>query len=68
MTKTEAIAYAETVRNLAAMLEITVQAVYDWPEIIPEQMAARLEKISKGAMVYDHVFYMNLKKEQKQAA
>ena len=50
------------------MLGITVQAVYDWPEIIPEAMAARLEKITEGKLVYDHVFYMGLKAEKKQAA
>ena len=68
MTKTEAVAYTNSVRALAEMLEITVQAVYDWPEIIPEAMAARLEKLTEGKLSYDHVFYMNLKKEQKQAA
>jgi hypothetical protein len=68
MTKTEAVAHTNSVRALAEMLEITVQAVYDWPEIIPEAMAARLEKLTEGQLAYDHIFYMNLKKEQKQAA
>lgn len=68
MTKTQAVDYAGSVKGLAAMLGITVQAVYDWPEIIPEAMAARLEKITEGKLVYDHVFYMGLKAEKKQAA
>ncbi len=65
MTKTEAVADAGSVRRLAANLGITVQAVYDWPEVIPEAMAARLEKLTNGRLVYDHVLYMTLKDKKK---
>ena len=68
ITKANAVNAIGSVRELAAMLNITVQAVYDWPDVIPEAMAARLEKLTNGKLVYDHEFYMAYKKDKKKAA
>lgn len=68
ITKANAVNAIGSVRELAAMLNITVQAVYDWPDVIPEAMAARLEKLTNGKLAYDHEFYMAYKNDKKKAA
>lgn len=68
ITKANAVNAIGSVKELAALLGISVQAVYDWPDVIPEAMAARLEKLTEGKLKYDHVFYMEYKNERKQAA
>ena len=68
ITKANAVDAIGSVKELAAMLNITVQAVYDWPDVIPEAMAARLEKLTDGKLKYDHVLYMSYKNDKKKAA
>lgn len=68
ITKANAVNAIGSVKELAAMLNISVQAVYDWPDVIPEAMAARLDRITNGQLRYDHVFYMAHKRAKKQAA
>jgi len=68
ITKANAVNAIGSVKELAAMLNISVQAVYDWPDVIPEAMAARLDRITNGKLRYDHEFYMAYKNERKKAA
>ena len=68
ITKANAVDAIGSVKELAAMLHITVQAVYDWPDVIPEAMAARLDRITEGQLKYDHAFYMAYKNDKKKAA
>ncbi len=68
ISKANAVDAIGSVKELAALLGISVQAVYDWPDVIPEAMAARLEKLTNGKLVYDHEFYMAYKNDKKKAA
>ncbi len=68
ISKANAVDAIGSVKELAALLGISVQAVYNWPDVIPEAMAARLEKLTNGKLVYDHEFYMAYKNDKKKAA
>jgi hypothetical protein len=44
---------AEAVNTIAALLDITVQSVYQWGDLVPPVSAARLAKKSRGALTFD---------------
>jgi len=57
MYKSSAIAFFGNGAKLAAILNITNGAVYQWPDIIPEKQAMKLERITGGILVYDASLY-----------
>lgn len=71
MKTIDSITYYGTTAALAAVLGVTSGAISQWGEFVPEWVAARLEKETKGKLKYDHVFYKDMArvaKKQKQAA
>jgi transcriptional repressor of cell division inhibition gene dicB len=69
MKKQTVIEYFGSINKTAAVLEIAHTSVIGWDDdVIPEGMAARLEKLTDGKLKYDHEFYMAYKKARKQAA
>jgi len=57
MKKSAVIKYFGTGAHVARSLQITRQAVSNWPDIVPEVYALRLEKITEGRLVYDESLY-----------
>lgn len=41
-----------TIRRIAKALDVSTQWVNQWPDLIPEVQAARLEKLTDGVLVY----------------
>lgn len=69
MRKQTVIEYFGSINKTAAVLGIAHTSVIGWDDdVIPEGMAARLEKITNCELKYDHEFYMAYKKAKKQAA
>jgi hypothetical protein len=69
MRKQTVIEHFGSINKTAAVLGIAHTSVIGWDdEVIPEGMAARLEKLTNGNLTYDHEFYMAYKKSKKQAA
>jgi len=72
MKKSEAINHYGSIQRVADVLGIAHSSVIGWDEeLIPERCAARLEKESGGALVYDHELYKahdEMKRQQRQAA
>ncbi|ABN73602.1 MULTISPECIES: Cro/CI family transcriptional regulator [Actinobacillus] len=59
MKKNDVIEYFGTLEKVAASLGISVSAVSQWGEIIPEKNAYRLQEITKGKLKVQHSFYRN---------
>jgi DNA-binding transcriptional regulator YdaS (Cro superfamily) len=59
MLKKTAVEHFGGVVKLAKALHIKPPSVSEWGVIIPEQKALRLEKITKGQLVYNEIFYRN---------
>lgn len=53
MLKTSAIEHFGSASHVAAALGITRSAVQQWPELIPPLSAARLERLTEGALKFD---------------
>ena len=68
MNKQTVINYFGGVTKTASVLGIAHTSVIGWKDVIPEAMAARLDRITEGQLKYDHAFYMAYKKARKQAA
>jgi len=69
MNKQTVIDHFGSINKTAAVLGIAHTSVIGWDdEVIPEAMAARLDRITNGQLKYDHVFYMAHKRAKKQAA
>jgi DNA-binding transcriptional regulator YdaS (Cro superfamily) len=59
MQKTEALAhFGGSQTKCAKAIGYTRSAVNQWPELIPEKAAARLERATNGALVYDLSLYV----------
>lgn len=43
--------------NVARALKISRSSVSEWGDLVPEKRAARLEKITGGALKYDSALY-----------
>lgn len=57
MLKKNVIEYFDTVRNVAAVLNITEAAVSQWGPIIPEKRALQLERLTGGNLVVEKKNY-----------
>jgi hypothetical protein len=62
MRKTDVLDYFDgRVQALADFLQVHRQTIYQWPELVPEGKAARLEKLTSGALRYDPSVYASQK-------
>lgn len=68
MNKQTVIDYFGSIAKTANTLRIAHTSVIGWQDVIPERMAARLEKLTDGKLKYDHEFYMAYKNDKKKAA
>lgn len=59
MEKAKVIEYFGSIPQVADKLGVTHQAVRAWRDLIPEKSAARLERITKGKLIYDWQTYEN---------
>ncbi|AYO37408.1 Cro/CI family transcriptional regulator [Serratia sp. P2ACOL2] len=64
----DAIAYFKTKAALAKAAGVKKPTVYAWGELVPEGRAARLERLTDGALKYDLSLYQNRDGIQKGAA
>jgi transcriptional repressor of cell division inhibition gene dicB len=62
MRKTDVLDYFGSVQAVATVLQIHRQTVYQWPALVPEGKAARLEKLTDGALRYDPSVYASVQK------
>lgn len=68
MNKSIVVEFYRTQRAVAAVLGISDQAVSNWPEIIPEGAALKLEKLTNGELKYDASLYPKGRRRAKHAA
>lgn len=52
-------------REIAAAIDISTQYISQWRELIPEAMAARLDKFTDGALKYDPQVYIDAQREKR---
>jgi len=57
MRKSAALEHFGTLADLARVLEISVQAVWQWPELIPPIRANQLRELTGGALRFDPYLY-----------
>lgn len=57
MRTEDVISHFRTRTEIAARLEITVQAVSQWGELVPPHQARRLHLLTSGALKYDPADY-----------
>ena len=57
MQKTTVICHFGDVSKAAKAVGVSQAAVSKWGEVIPEKQAFRIERITKGALVYDPSIY-----------
>lgn len=57
MKKQDVLEYFKTPTAVAKTLGVTVGAISQWDDIIPEKSAFRLNKITNGALKYDETMY-----------
>lgn len=57
MQREAVIQYYGSVKSVADALSISTQAVYHWPARVPEKSAARLDRLTNGALAYDPADY-----------
>lgn len=67
MNKSIVVEFYGTQRAIAVALDISDQAVSNWPEIIPEGAALKLEKLTNGALKYDASLYPKVRRRAKHA-
>jgi transcriptional repressor of cell division inhibition gene dicB len=58
MLKETAIAHYGSMAKLARALKITVQAVSDWGNLVPEGRAYQIQILTKGAIKVDRKAYI----------
>ncbi len=68
MNKQAVIDHFGGVGRVADAVQISHASVCGWGDVIPEAMAARIDRLTSGTLKYDHELYMRLKAERKQAA
>ncbi|MCL2899761.1 Cro/CI family transcriptional regulator [Brenneria tiliae] len=59
MYKSDAIKYFGNLTKLADAAGVKLPSASAWGEIIPERRAARLERLTNGALKYDPALYQN---------
>ena len=57
MKKSEVVAYFGNQTKLAEALGVNKSSISQWPDIIPEKQAFRIERITKGKLKYDPKLY-----------
>ncbi|WP_273874652.1 Cro/CI family transcriptional regulator [Serratia marcescens] len=57
MYKSEAIKYFGNLTKLAQAAGVKLPSASAWGELIPEKRAARLERLTEGALKYDPALY-----------
>ncbi|MFN1149178.1 Cro/CI family transcriptional regulator [Serratia liquefaciens] len=68
MNKSVVTGHYKSQREIALLLGISEQAVSQWPEIIPEGAALKLEKLTNGELKYDASLYPKGRRRAKRAA
>ncbi|EHD22098.1 MULTISPECIES: Cro/CI family transcriptional regulator [Brenneria] len=59
MLKIEAVNFFGSKTKLAEAAGVSQASVSRWGDVIPERRAARLERITNGALKYDPALYQN---------
>lgn len=65
MLKIDAIKFFGTRMELAKAASVDPSAVSQWGELVPEGRAMRLQKASKGVLIYDQMVYDKHKQSKK---
>lgn len=65
MWKTEVFNYYGSLSAVARALFIAPAAVSQWPELIPERQAYRIEKLTGGQLKVDPMLYLIAQYERK---
>lgn len=65
MIKSSAIEFYGSQRAIAHSLDISEQAVSQWPELIPKGAALELEKLTDGALKCDLSLYKSRQRKNK---
>jgi transcriptional repressor of cell division inhibition gene dicB len=63
MLKQDAIDHFGSVAKLAKALDLNVQAIYMWGEIVPERNAYKLQVITDGTLTVDPAVYAKPKNQ-----
>ena len=53
MNKNDVVKHFGSVRSTAEAFRLSTQAVYAWPDLVPEAVALKAEKLSSGKLKYD---------------
>ncbi|MDH2999669.1 hypothetical protein A1D23_06120 [Chelonobacter oris] len=64
MKKKDVIEYFGSLGKVAVTLGISVPAVSQWSDVIPEKNAYRLQEITKGALKINHALYRGTSEKQ----
>jgi DNA-binding transcriptional regulator YdaS (Cro superfamily) len=67
MRKQDVISHFGTLTAVATALEISVAAVSQWPAIIPEGAAYKVESVTEGELRVNPKLYRRLKANSKRA-
>lgn len=62
MYKSDAIKYFGNLTKLALAAGVSLPSASAWGDVIPERRAAKLEKLTDGALKYDPALYEQLGK------
>ncbi|MFV9067746.1 Cro/CI family transcriptional regulator [Serratia fonticola] len=57
MYKTDAVKHFGNLTKLAQAAGVKLPSASAWGELIPEKRAARLERLTNGALIYDPALY-----------
>lgn len=57
MYKSDAVKYFGNLTKLAIAAGVSLPSASAWGDVIPERRAAKLEKLTGGALKYDPAFY-----------
>jgi transcriptional repressor of cell division inhibition gene dicB len=60
MLKTDVVRFFGRKANVARVLKIAPASVSGWGDLIPERQAARLERLTGGALVYKPELYQSM--------
>lgn len=64
MLKQDVINYFGTLEKVAKALEISVSAVSQWGDVIPEKNAYRLQELTEKALIIDRNLYKKSKQQK----
>ena len=52
-------------RAVAEAIDVTTQYVSQWPELVPEAMAGRLDKLTNGRLKYNPQTYIEASRKKR---